>query len=160
MFFIRILFIILFTVSIAVAAGGSGGSSGGSGGDGVNYGKYSAELKPIFVMINNEMYEEALIELETFVYENPQSADGWNSIGFASRKLGNFEDAERYYSLGLEINSEHKGILEYQGELYIQTNRIEKAKENLAILDKMCSFNCSYRDKLARKIDDAIASAF
>ena len=59
MFFIRILFVILFTVSIAVAAGGSGGSSGGSGGDGVNYGKYSAELKPIFVMINNEMYEEA-----------------------------------------------------------------------------------------------------
>ena len=49
MFFIRILFVILFTVSIAVAAGGSGGS----GGDGVNYGKYSAELKPIFVMINN-----------------------------------------------------------------------------------------------------------
>jgi hypothetical protein len=24
----------------------------------------------------------------------------------------------------------------------------------------MCSFNCSYRDKLARKIDEAIASAF
>jgi hypothetical protein len=24
----------------------------------------------------------------------------------------------------------------------------------------MCSFNCSYRDKLARKIDDAIATAF
>ena len=162
MFFIRILFVILFTVSFAIADGGSGGTggTGGSGGDGANYGKYSSELKPIFVMINNEMYEDALIELEAFVYENPQSADGWNSIGFASRKLGNFEDAERYYNLGLEINSKHKGILEYQGELYIQTNRIEKAKENLAILDKMCSFNCSYRDKLARKIDDAIASAF
>tara|TARA_B110000008_G_C16664533_1_gene442249 strand:- start:128 stop:616 length:489 start_codon:yes stop_codon:yes gene_type:complete len=162
MFFIRILFVILFTVSFAIADGGSGGTggTGGSGGDGANYGKYSSELKPIFVMINNEMYEDALIELEAFVYENPQSADGWNSIGFASRKLGNFEDAERYYNLGLEINSKHKGILEYQGELYLQTNRIEKAKENLAILDEMCSFNCSYRNKLARKIDEAIASAF
>ena len=111
-------------------------------------------------MINNEDYEIALIKLEAFVYENPQSADGWNSIGYASRKLGNFEDAERYYNLGLEIDSKHKGILEYQGELYLQTNRLEKAKENLAILDKMCSFNCSYRNKLAQKIDEAIASAF
>ena len=111
-------------------------------------------------MINKENYKGALIELESFVYENPQSADGWNSIGFASRKLGNYIDAERYYNLGLEIDPRHKGILEYQGELYLQTNRIEKAKANLDILNDLCSFNCTYRDDLARSIDEIIASAF
>ena len=102
--------------------------------------------------INNEDYKTALIALEEFVYENPQSADGWNYIGFVSRNLEKYEDAERYYALGLEIKPNHKGILEYQGELYLKTDRIEKARENLSMLNDLCSFNCSYRDKLAKKI--------
>ena len=100
------------------------------------------------------------MELETFVYENPQSADGWNYIGFVSRNLEKYEDAERYYGLGLEIDSKHKGILEYQGELYLKTNRIDKAKANLAVLDDLCIFNCTYKNKLAKKIDEAVSSAF
>ena len=138
----------------------SGDSSGGSGGDGINFGKYNSELKPIIKLINNQDYKNALMELETFVYENPQSADGWNYIGFVSRNLEKYEDAERYYGLGLEIDSKHKGILEYQGELYLKTNRIDKAKANLAMLDDLCSFNCTYKNKLAKKIDEAVSSAF
>lgn len=159
MFLIRILFLVIFSISIAVADGG-GGSSGGSGGDVINLGKYNSELKPIIKLINNQDYKNALMELETFVYENPQSADGWNYIGFVSRNLEKYEDAERYYGLGLEIDSKHKGILEYQGELYLKTNRIDKAKANLAVLDDLCSFNCTYKNKLAKKIDEAVSSAF
>ena len=155
MFLIRILFLVIFSISIAVAAGG-----GGSSGDGINLGKYNSELKPIIKLINNQDYKNALMELETFVYENPQSADGWNYIGFVSRNLEKYEDAERYYGLGLEIDSKHKGILEYQGELYLKTNRIDKAKANLAVLDDLCSFNCTYKNKLAKKIDEAVSSAF
>ena len=158
MFLIRVLFLVIFSISIAVAAGG--GSSGGSGGDGINLGKYNSELKPIIKLINNQDYKNALMELETFVYENPQSADGWNYIGFVSRNLEKYEDAERYYGLGLEIDSKHKGILEYQGELYLKTNRIDKAKANLAVLDDLCSFNCTYKNKLAKKIDEAVSLAF
>ncbi len=159
MFLIRVLFLVIFSISIAVAAGG-GGSSGGSSGDGTNLGKYNSKLKPIIKLINNQDYKNALIELEAFVYENPQSADGWNYIGFVSRNLEKYEDAERYYGLGLEIDSKHKGILEYQGELYLKTNRIDKAKANLAVLDDLCSFNCTYKNKLAKKIDEAISLAF
>jgi len=155
MFLIRILFLVIFSISIAVADGG-----GGSGGDVINLGKYNSELKPIIKLINNQDYKNALMELETFVYENPQSADGWNYIGFVSRNLEKYEDAERYYGLGLEIDSKHKGILEYQGELYLKTNRIDKAKANLAVLDDLCSFNCTYKNKLAKKIDEAVSSAF
>ena len=78
--------------------------------------------------------------------------DGWNYIGFVSRQLEKYEDAERYYELGLEINPKHKGILEYQGELFLKTNRIDLARENLSKLNDMCSFNCTYRDQLAKKI--------
>ena len=90
--------------------------------------------------------------LEGYVYENPDDADGWNYIGFVSRKLKNFDAAERYYLVGLEINPNHVGILEYQGELFVQTNRINDAKVNLEKLNKLCVFNCSQRDQLKQLI--------
>ena len=65
--------------------------------------------------------------------------DIYNYLGFANRKTGNFTDAEMYYLIGLELDPKHNGINEYLGELYVQTNRIDKAKERLAVL-KNC--NC------------------
>ena len=52
--------------------------------------------------------------------------------------------AEIYYLQGLTINSEHIGINEYLGELYVETNRIELAKQRLKVLE---SCNCEeYND--------------
>ena len=62
-----------------------------------------------------------------------------NYLGYTSRKSGNFSAAEDYYLKGLSINPKHNGINEYLGELYVQTNRIDKANERLEIL-KNC--NC------------------
>ena len=66
--------------------------------------------------------------------KNPNDADTLNYLGFALRKLGNFEEAEKYYLEGLVIKPDHVGINEYLGELYIITNRIELAKQNLRCL--------------------------
>ena len=60
-------------------------------------------------------------------------------MGFTSRKTGNFEKAEAFYLKGLSIKPDHNGINEYLGELYVQTNRIDKANERLEVL-KGC--NC------------------
>ena len=60
-------------------------------------------------------------------------------MGYTSRKSGNFEQAERFYLQGLSLKPDHNGINEYLGELYVQTNRIDKAKERLEVL-KSC--NC------------------
>ena len=65
-------------------------------------------------------------------------------MGFTSRKTGNFKEAENYYLKGLDLDPKHNGINEYLGELYVQTNRIDKANERLAVL-KNC--NCDeYQD--------------
>ena len=69
----------------------------------------------------------------------PLQADTLNYLGFTSRKLGDYKNGEKYYLLGLKVNPNHKGINEYLGELYVQTNRIDKAKERLEVL-KNC--NC------------------
>ena len=59
-------------------------------------------------------------------------------MGYTSRKSGNFDEAEKFYLKGLSLDPNHNGINEYLGELYVQTNRIEKAKERLAVL-KNCN---------------------
>ena len=58
-----------------------------------------------------------------------------NYLGFTSRKLGDFENAEIFYTKGLEISPYHIRINQYMGELYVTTNQIDKAKERLAVLD-------------------------
>ena len=107
------------------------------------------------IKVRNENFSEALTDLEKYVYENPNDSNGWNYIGFVSRKLKKFDDAERYYSVGLEISPNHVGILEYQGELYIETDRLDMAKQNLKKLNDLCIFNCNERNELR----DLIASA-
>ena len=73
-------------------------------------------------------------------------------IGFTSRKLKIFNDAEKYYQTGLEIDPAHEGIIQYQGELYLETDRLDLAKDNLEKLKNLCVFNCDEKKKLAELI--------
>ncbi len=67
----------------------------------------------------------------------PNKADTLNYLGFTTRKLGDFENGEKYYLQGLAIEPNHVGINEYLGELYVATNRHNLAVERLEIL-KSC----------------------
>ena len=95
-------------------------------------------------------YERALKLLIKSNKDKPNQADTLNYLGFATRKLGNYEEGEKYYLLGLKIDPNHKGINEYLGELYVVTNRIELAKQRLNVL-KNC--NCEEYQELKDIID-------
>ena len=71
-----------------------------------------------------------------------------------------YDDAERYYATGLEINPKHAGILSYQGELYLETGRLDMAKENLVKLNEYCNFNCEERNDLRDAINKKIESVY
>ena len=74
----------------------------------------------------------------------PNKTDTLNYLGFTTRKLGDYENGEKYYLQGLAIDPNHKGINEYLGELYVATNRHNLAVERLEVL-KNC--NCKeYED--------------
>ena len=92
-----------------------------------------------------KQYEKALKYLIKSNKKKPDQPDTLNYLGFALRKLGKFEEAEKFYLLGLSIEPNHNGINEYLGELYIQTNRIDLAKERLNML-KNC--NCEEYEEL------------
>jgi len=60
--------------------------------------------------------------------------------------------AERYYDEALRIEPQHRGALEYSGELYLQTGNLAKAEQRLAALDKACRFGCEEYSDLKKAI--------
>ena len=102
-------------------------------------------------------YEKAFKLFLASDKEKPNNADTLNYLGFTSRKLGNFEEAERYYLSGLEIKPNHKRINQYLGELYLNTDRKNKAIEQLNILE---SCNCKEYDQLKEIIDGTKISKY
>ena len=97
------------------------------------------------------LYLKALGKLEKAYDKDKKNADILNYLGFALRKTGDFEKAEKFYLEGLKIDAAHLGINEYLGELYVQTNRIELAKERLQVL-KGC--NCEEYEELKELIEE------
>ena len=89
--------------------------------------------------------------------EKPNNADTLNYLGFTSRKLGNFIEAEEYYLSGLKIKPNHKRINQYLGELYLNTDRKDKAIKQLTILE---SCNCKEYDQLKEIIDGKRTSKY
>ena len=95
----------------------------------------------------NSAYEE-LLEANKIESRNP---DILNYLGFTLRKNGKLKEAETYYLKGLKFDAGHIGINEYLGELYVETNRIDLAKERLAVL-KGCK--CEEYEELKKIIEN------
>ena len=96
------------------------------------------------------LYLKALVKLEKAYDKDKKNADILNYLGFALRKTGDFKKAEKFYLEGLKIDAGHLGINEYLGELYVQTNRIDLAKERLQVLN---GCKCEEYDELKELIE-------
>ena len=140
---IFVLVLSLFLSTTLMAAGGdSGGDSPKASlyDDAVKLVKRAGKLEKKEKLDKaQKLYSQAFTKLEKALKKDKKNPDILNYMGFTSRKVGNFEIAEKFYLQGLNINPNHNGINEYLGELYVQTNRIDKANERLKVL-KSC--NC------------------
>ena len=105
----------------------------------------------------NKRYEKAKALLVKSNKKKPNQANTLNYLGFTTRKLGDFENGEKYYLLGLEIEPNHVGINEYLGELYVVTNRLDLAKERLKVLE---SCNCEEYNELKEIIEGTKKSKY
>lgn len=122
--FISLLFIL---VNSAYAAGTD------SSNEVVKPSSYTSILK----MIKEEKYEDSIKALEDILKKSKYQKDPdiLTHYAFALRKTKNFSKAEEYYLKALSIDSKHKGALEYIGELYVDTNRLELANQTLKKLE-------------------------
>jgi tetratricopeptide (TPR) repeat protein len=82
----------------------------------------------------------------------PKNADIQNYLGYANRKLGNYDLAFRHYGMALDLNPNHRGAHEYVGETYLLVNDPAKAEEHLAALAKLCFVPCAEYNDLKRAI--------
>ena len=138
---ISLIFILLSTNLFAAGGDSSSSSSGGEDASkseykqAVNLIKRASKLeKKDKTDKAKKLYSQAFNKLEKAYKSDKKNPDILNYMGFTTRKAGNFDQAEKYYLKGLSIKPNHNGINEYLGELYVQTNRIDKAKERLAVL--------------------------
>jgi tetratricopeptide (TPR) repeat protein len=100
------------------------------------------ELAKVTVLLNAKNFKQALADLKVIDSEFKDNADVNNLLGYSSRKLKQYKPADTYYKKALKINPNHLGALEYQGELFVLTNKVSAAKKNLAKLEKLCGLKC------------------
>ncbi len=112
-----------------------------------------AQLAKAETSIESEDYRSAIRTLTDIVSTNPRNADAYNLLGFSYRKTKDFKRAERNYNRALRLDPKHKGALEYMGELFLETNRRDKAEELLARLEKLCPNGCEELDDLRGAFD-------
>jgi tetratricopeptide (TPR) repeat protein len=112
------------------------------------------DLTAVRAKIEAKDFKGAIADLKPML-DTHQHSDVYNLMGFSLRKSGDLKQAYTYYRKALDFDPQHKGALEYLGELFVQTGQIDKAKENAAALRKLCPSGCEELADLEKAITEA-----
>src|SRR5262249_31581880 len=134
----------------AVLAAAAFGATGALAVDNITS-KDAPALTSVRAKIKAKDFKAALAEL-TPMLATFQHADVYNLMGFSLRKTGDYKQAYTFYRKALDFDPNHKGALEYLGELYVETGQIDKARENVALLRKLCPGGCEELEDLEKAI--------
>jgi Flp pilus assembly protein TadD len=115
------------------------------------------DLTSVRAKLKAKDYAAALSELRDLA-EDVQQADVYNLLGFALRKTGDFKTSLTYYTKAIELQPDHRAAREYLGELFVETGNMEKAREQLAVLARLCPGGCEEREDLQKAISAKSAS--
>jgi len=97
-------------------------------------------------------YPAAIRLLEGVVAKDQRNADGYNLLAYSIRKSGDPAKSIPIYEKALAIDPKHKGAHEYIGEAYLALGDLDKAKQHLATLDKLCFLPCEEYTDLKKAV--------
>ncbi|HTN95530.1 MAG TPA: tetratricopeptide repeat protein [Nordella sp.] len=117
--------------------------------------KTAPDLTAIRALIASKDFKGAVTDLSAMVDGGVQNPDVYNLLGYSLRESGDLKTALTFYQKALDFDPNHKGALEYSGELYVKIGDLVKARDNEARLEKLCPQGC---EELA-DLRDAIAQA-
>lgn len=128
--------VVLGVIAGALVAGSalavtSGGKSEQASPGGDDFGRGKAAF-------DRQDWQGVIEHMSRVIAERPWHDDAHNLMGFAYRKLGDYDRALEAYDRALELNPHHRGALEYLGEAYLELDRPERAKEMLDRLAAAC----------------------
>jgi Flp pilus assembly protein TadD len=93
--------------------------------------------------------------LEELKRVNASGDADWNNLmGFALRKQAapDLDGAQRHYDTALRLNPQHRGALEYSGELALMKGDLPTAEARLAALGQACPRGCEELDDLKKTV--------
>jgi len=112
------------------------------------------KLEDVEKLIAAEDYRGAVMKLDEYTMASPWDADGFNLLGYSKRQLGAYDEAKEAYDRALRLDPEHRGAMEYLGELYLKTGQSQEAEKLLQQLETICGTDCAEYRELAKAIAD------
>lgn len=110
------------------------------------------DLVSVRAKIKAKDWNGAVTELNGMIDKGVQHADVYNLLGFSLRNKGDMKSAQTYYAKALDFDPNHKGALEYQGEMFVKLGQFDKAQANLVKLATLCPQGCEEREDLEEAI--------
>ncbi|NIC43767.1 tetratricopeptide repeat protein [Aquabacterium sp. A08] len=115
------------------------------------------DLSAVRAMVYSAEYPAAVAELET-LSQQVQHAEVFNLLGYSLRQLRRYDEAASAYQQALLFDPAHRPALEYQGELYIATGDLARARQNLRYLELLCGKEGCLEHRLLQQAIDRAAS--
>ena len=100
-------------------------------------------------------YSEATDALESALVADPKNRTAFLALAQSAQREGLSGKAIRYYREALLIEPNDVRALAGQGEAMAEKGAIERARENLARVEKLCVASCPEQAKLALAIEKA-----
>lgn len=79
-------------------------------------------------------YAEARAKMELAVKADPNLKEGWNLVGYTSRRMGDYAHSLEAYEKALALDPKYPEAIEYRAEAYLALNRLEDAKTSYLAL--------------------------
>ena len=141
---------VLFVYGSALADGGGGGGGG-------DQGRQAKAPDPAMAAavqtIDAGDFARAISMLQEIVTRQPDNADAYNWLAYATRKSGDPARSIPIYEKALALDPKHLGAHEYIGEAYLALDDLPKAKEHLARLNRLCLFGCEQYKDLKKAVE-------
>jgi tetratricopeptide (TPR) repeat protein len=118
--------------------------------------EFRAGYQAAYTLIYDKLdYEAGIAALRALGHD--EDPDVANLIGYASRKLGRYEDAKIWYERALAVDPNHTLTWSYLGMWYAEQGNVLKAKEELAKVESICgNTDCREYKLLQAAIDGTV----
>jgi Flp pilus assembly protein TadD len=117
-----------------------------------------AQLDPDYAAgkaaIETKDWNAAIKALSSAALRDTRNPDIQNYLGYAYRHTGQLDLAFRHYQRALQLDPRHRGAHEYVGEAYLIVNKLAKAEEHLAALQRICLIPCEQYEDLKKAVAD------
>jgi tetratricopeptide (TPR) repeat protein len=112
---------------------------------------YSGWHKAYALVYDKSDYEGGIAVLRAMGYDD--NADVATLIGYASRKLGRYDDAQYWYDRALAADPNHALTWSYYGMWQAEQGNLLKAKDDLQKVASICGTECREYTELKAVID-------